>query len=101
MTRVSKEQTEKYTEELIDVIHKNSGDKILLKEFFKDILTLKEYRDIGIRWQIIKRLVKNGKHREIASDLKIGIATVTRGSRELGDKNGGFWQMVKKLGKNF
>ena len=100
MTRITKEQSEKYAEELINVLHKNSQDKNLLREFLKDLLTPNEYRDMGIRWQIIKRLVKNGKHREIASDLKIGIATVGRGSRELNDKNGGFWQMVKKLGKN-
>jgi len=100
MTRISKEQSEKFTEELINVLYKSSQDKNLLKDFVKDLLTPSEYRDIGIRWQIIKRLVKNGKHREIASDLKIGIATVGRGSRELNDKSGGFWQMVKKLGKD-
>lgn len=100
MTRISKEQSEKYTEELIGILNKNSQDKNLLRAFIKDLLTPSEYRDMGIRWQIIKRLVKRGKHREIASDLKIGIATVGRGSRELNDKDGGFWQMVKRLGKN-
>ncbi len=100
MTRITKEQSEKYTEELIGILHKNSNNKELLREFLKDLLTPSEYRDIGIRWQIIKRLVNRSTHRQIASDLKIGIATVARGSRELNDKNGGFWQMVKKLGKN-
>jgi len=100
MTRITKEQSDKYTEELINIISRNGDDKHLLREFFKDLLTQKEYKDIGVRWQVVKRLVKHGKHREIASDLKIGIGTVTRGSRELGDKNGGFWQMVKKLGKS-
>ena len=100
MTRITKEQSEKYTEELINIIHRNGEDKNLLREFLKDLLTPSEYRDMGIRWQIVKRLVKHGKHREIASDLKIGIATVGRGSRELNDKNGGFWLMVKRLGKS-
>ncbi|MEK7586119.1 MAG: Trp family transcriptional regulator [Patescibacteria group bacterium] len=100
MTRLSKEQSAKYSEELVNTISKHSSDKVFLKEFLKDLLTPKEYKDIGIRWQIIKRLVKHGKHRQIARDLKIGTATVARGSRELGDKSGGFWQMVKKLGKN-
>lgn len=100
MAKISKEQSEKYTEELMSVISKNSGNKELLKAFFKDLLTPSEYTDIGIRWQIVKRLVKKEKHRDIAISLKTGIGTITRGSRELNDKNGGFWQMVKKLGKN-
>jgi TrpR family trp operon transcriptional repressor len=100
MAKISKEQSEKYTEELITVLQKHSNNKDLLRAFFKDLLTPTEYKDIGIRWQIIKRLVKRGTHRQIARDLKIGVATVARGSRELNDKNGGFWQMVKKLGKS-
>ncbi len=100
MTRISKEQSDKYTEELIAIISKQGHDKEFLKEFFKDLFTPTEYKDIGIRWQIVKRLVNHGTHREIAHDLKLGISTVARGSRELGDKNGGFWKMIKKLGKN-
>lgn len=100
MSKISREQSEKYTEELIKAISKEGHNRDLLKSFLKDLLTPKEYKDIGIRWQIVRRLVNKNKHRQIAQDLKIGIGTVTRGSRELNDKNGGFWQMVKKLGKN-
>lgn len=99
MARISAEQSEKYTEELVSLLHKHSGDKDFVRAFLKDLLTPKEYKDIGIRWQIVKRLANHDTHRNIARDLKIGIGTVTRGSRELADKNGGFWQMVKKLGK--
>ncbi len=99
MTHIPKEQSDKYSDELVGIISKHGNDKAFLKEFLKDLMTPSEYQDIGIRWQIVKRLIKKEKHREIASDLKIGIATVTRGSRELNDKNGGFWQMVKRLGK--
>jgi Trp operon repressor len=100
MTRISEEQSEKYTEELVGIIQKHAGDKNFLRAFLQDLLTPKEYKDMGIRWQIVKRLANHDTHRTIARELKIGIGTVTRGSRELAYKNGGFWQMIKKLGKN-
>jgi Trp operon repressor len=37
--------------------------------------------------------------REIASKLGVGIATVTRGAKELGDKKGGFRKVINKFGK--
>jgi Trp operon repressor len=99
MTRLPKTKSDEYTQDLIHILYTYAHNEIVLKEFLKDLLTPKEYRDIGIRWQIIKRLVDHEKHRDIARELKIGVGTVTRGSRELSDKNGGFWQIVKKLRK--
>jgi len=52
---------------------------------------------MATRWQIVKRLAKGEPQRTISRDLKIGIATVTRGSRALSDKKGGFALMLKKL----
>lgn len=87
----------KYEEELIAVFEKASGNKALLKEFLLDILTPAEFKEMSVRWQIVKRLAKGEPQRTIAKDLKIGIATVTRGSRELGDSKGGFAQLIKKM----
>ncbi|MBP6884309.1 MAG: transcriptional regulator [Candidatus Pacebacteria bacterium] len=86
----------KFEEELLDVFKKASAKPELLREFLLDILTPVEYKEIVTRWQIVKRLDKGEAQRAIAKDLKIGIATVTRGSRELSNPNGGFARLVKK-----
>lgn len=52
-------------------------------EFLKGILTPKELEELTNRLQIIKLLKKGLPHQEIARQLKVGVATVTRGSREL------------------
>ncbi len=98
MSKISKEQSQIYNEELLNVIITSCSDKSLARAFIADVLSPSEYKDLSIRWQIIKKLVKGEKHRKISSDLKIGIGTVARGSRELADKNGGFWKMVNKMG---
>jgi len=54
-----------------------------MKDFLLGILTPKEHLEINTRLQIVKRLKKGISQHKIARDLKVGIATVTRGSREL------------------
>ena len=87
----------KHEEELIAVFMKAAGEKAFFKEFLSDMLTPAEMKEVVTRWQIVQRLAKGEPQRTIAKDLKIGIATVTRGSRALGNKNGGFAKMVKKM----
>lgn len=84
-------------EELLDVFEMASKNRAVLREFLADIFTPSEYKEIVKRWQIVRRLERGEPQRQIAKDLNIGIATVTRGSRELSNKNGGFAQMLKKL----
>ena len=86
-----------YQDELLEVLKAAAKDKASLGEFLNDLLTPQEYEEIQTRWQIVKRLAKGEPQRTIARDLKIGIATVTRGSRALTDKNGGCAKMAKKL----
>jgi len=88
-----------YKEELIKVFSKIYGDQKLMTEFLTDILTPNEFEALALRWQIIKKLNSGETHRSIAGDLGLGISTVTRGSRELRNKNGGFKLMLKKLRK--
>lgn len=92
-----KSNSEQYKKEIVDVISKIGKDKNLLEIFIKDILTPKEFDNIGTRWQIVKKLAKGEKHEYIASDLKLGVATVTRGSREMRNQNGGFQKVLKFL----
>jgi len=93
------EEKERYTEELLGVIRTIADDKGLLKAFFQDILSPAEYKELGVRWQIVKQLAGGVAQREIAKNLHTAIATVTRGSRELADKEGGFQQTLRKLSK--
>lgn len=52
-------------------------------EFLKGILTPKELEEMSTRLQIVKLIKKGFPHQEIARRLEVGVATVTRGSREL------------------
>jgi len=86
-----------YKKELVEVFSSIHGDGDLMAEFLMDILTPAEFEAMAIRWQVVKRLNKGDPHRSIAGDLGLGISTVTRGSREFRNKNGGFHLMLKKL----
>lgn len=58
-------------------------NRTVAKDFLKNILTPIELDEIAKRLQIV-RMLKNGvSQRKIAQKLKVGIGTVTRGSREL------------------
>ena len=94
-----KEKLKEYKKELLEVLVKAGEDKNLMAEFLVDITTPSELEDMALRWQIVKKLNKGETHRSIAGDLGLGISTVTRGSRELRNKNGGFHLMLKKIGK--
>ena len=84
-------QEGKYTNELVALLAEIATlDKKLLQEFLIDLLTPAEYKEIALRWQIVKLLHQGVPHRAIAKQLGVGIATVSRGSRELLDPNGGF-----------
>ena len=85
-----KNNLEQYKKELIETVFKIGKDKTLLADFIKDILTPREIENISVRWQIVKRLAKGEHHQSIAQDLHLGVATVTRGSREMRKKDGGF-----------
>jgi len=79
------------------VIQKIAGNKDLLKAFFQDILSPAEYRELGVRWQIANQLAAGKSQRDVAKNLHTAVATVTRGSRELADPNGGFRQVLRKI----
>ena len=94
-----KNNSEQYKKEIVEVMHKIAKDKVLLGDFVRDILTPREFENIGVRWQIVKRLAKGEHHQSIAEDLHLGVATVTRGSREMRKKEGGFRRALKVFHK--
>jgi Trp operon repressor len=88
---------EHYKKELIKILQLAAKDKNLLDEFLQDLLTPHEFKEVAIRWQIVKQLSKKIPHRMISKNLKIGISTITRGSRELQNPKGGFQTIIKLL----
>lgn len=61
----------------------STRDKQLLTDFLVGVTTDKERHELAQRLEIIKRLLAGEAQAKIASDLGVGIATVTRGSKEL------------------
>lgn len=86
-----------YKDELIQIFSKITHDKDLTVLFLKDILTPNEFETLSLRWQIVKKLNKGETQRSVVGDLGLGMSTVTRGSRMLRNKNGGFNIVLKKL----
>ncbi len=86
-----------YESELINLVHEVVKDKKLLSDFLQDLLSPYELMDVATRWQIVKQLYKGVPQRRVSKNLHVGVATVTRGARELEDKNGGFIQILRKM----
>ena len=69
-------------DELIKVLL-NIKNKNEMEDFLFGILTPKELEEIPMRLQIVKMLKKGIAQHNISEKLKVGIATVTRGSKEI------------------
>jgi len=54
-----------------------------LKLLFEDMLTPKEYKEFENRFEILKGLKSGESQRILADRLKVGIATITKGSKVL------------------
>lgn len=72
----------KYFENLLSVLM-DIGDSATMEDFLIGLLTLKELQELPLRLEIVSRLLKGESHHNIAQDLSVGVATVTRGSKEL------------------
>ena len=71
-----------YRRELINYLLA-AGDPDSLEQALVDLLTPSELSEISKRLQIFKLLEAGVPQRQIAEELGVGIATVTRGSRAL------------------
>ncbi len=68
--------------EFIELVH-SIRDKKLLEDFLVGCTTAKERAELTKRVAIIQRLLAGEAQQKIARELKVGVATVTRGSKEL------------------
>lgn len=73
---------DKQLNELIDLLL-NIKTKEDMENFLLGILTPKELEEIPNRLRIVKMLKKGFSQHKVAEKLRVGIATVTRGSKEL------------------
>ncbi|MCL5113912.1 MAG: trp operon repressor [Patescibacteria group bacterium] len=68
--------------ELIETLLRiKTKDEML--DFLEGILTPKELMEVPKRLAIVKMLKKGISQRDISDKLSVGVATVTRGSREI------------------
>lgn len=58
-------------------------DEKEMKDFLHGILTPQELVEVPKRLAIVKKLKQGIPQQQIAKDLGVGIATVTRGSKEI------------------
>lgn len=79
--------TKKNTQKIVSLISKLKNSQEI-EDFVTGFLTQQEIEQLALRFEIVKRLKKGEAQRKIAEDLGVGIATVTRGSKEL--QNGRF-----------
>lgn len=85
----------KYDSQLIDLFCQ-IDDKITMSEIMSNLLSPRERKALAIRLQVFKKLLSGEKQRDIVRDLEVGIATVTRGSRELKYGKPGIKKVLKK-----
>lgn len=72
----------KHVNKLVNVLLKINNQDAML-DSLKGLLTLNELEEIARRLQIVVLLKRGLSQREVAEKLKVGIATVTRGSKEI------------------
>lgn len=68
--------------DVISLIHE-TRDKGLLEDLLVGLTTAKERKEIAQRLEIVNRLLDGDTQHKIAAELGVGVATVTRGSKEL------------------
>lgn len=72
------------------------NDPRKMKTFLREILTPTEYHDLAMRWELMERLQEGHTQRQIASDLKISLCKITRGSKILKKPGAVTKQYLKK-----
>ena len=62
-------------------------DQNEMGRFLHEILTSSEIRNLALRWELMKRLKQGTSQRKIASDLRISLCKITRGSKIVKNRN--------------
>jgi len=65
-------------------------------QFFRDLCTLEELKELSKRWQAVQMLDKGKSYREIAEKTKLSTTTVTRVAYWLKHGEGGYELILKR-----
>lgn len=69
-------------DDVIELIHQ-TRDKQMLVDLLYGLTTPKERHEFARRIDVVSQLIQGVPQLRIAQDLGVGVATVTRGSKEL------------------
>lgn len=73
--------------------------KTELADFLRDLMTVKELKDISQRWQIVLMLEKKVPYLEIAKQVGVSTTTVTRVALWLNHGQNGYRTALSRLAK--
>lgn len=74
-------------------------NELELANFLRDLLTVKEIKDISQRWQIVLMLEKKVPYLEIAKQVGVSTTTVTRVALWLNHGQNGYRTALSRLDK--
>ena len=86
--------TESYND-LLDVFARVESRQDM-KALFEDMFTNAEIKDFTIRWKLMNDLYQHVSQRAIASELRISLCRITRGSRMLKKSDGYVRRLLEK-----
>lgn len=69
------------------------------ESFFRDLCTLGEIRDLGMRWSVARLLDQGFHYAEVSSRTGASTATITRIASWLRHGEGGYRLMLDRLAK--
>ena len=72
------------------------GDAALIRRFLKSILTPREREEIAGRWELVKLLNRGESQRHVAKRLGMSLCKITRGSRELKERDSAFKAVLEE-----
>ena len=67
------------------------------KDFFRDLCTMDEIKEMSERWEIVNLLNQNMPYRKISEKMKVSTTTVSRVALWLYNGTGGYQKMIKRL----
>lgn len=83
--------------DLIAVLERLSKSDI--ERLLCDLLSPSEVEVLGERWEIVKMLAAGASQRDVRDRLRVGVATVSRGSKQLKYGHQGFAVAFELLGE--
>ena len=91
------EKSAKHQKEELSKLIASLKDPNEVESLFEELLTPAECEDLARRWHLVRLLINGASQREVSKEVGIGVATVTRGARELRNESCMFKHMHNRL----